>query len=78
MFFEQFLASGHIILVNVDAHHFSILERSNNALEGMACRRSNVQNLFGRWRVSLSNPLVGGFGEVLRVNIAVDDGGDVA
>lgn len=58
MIFKNFLAGRDVALVDVNANDFGILERVDNAVEGLASGSSNVQNLLGVVLISLSNSLV--------------------
>ena len=78
---KQLLAGGNVIVINVDTENLSIFKAVQDTFEGMPSGRANIKDFldgFGGFFSPIANGLVGSFGEELRVDVAVNEGGDVA
>ncbi len=81
IFLEQLLAGGNVIVINVDTENFGIFKAVQDTFEGMPSGSANIKDFldgFGGFFSPIANGPVGGLGEELRVDVAVDEGGDVA
>jgi hypothetical protein len=81
IFLEELLAGGNVIVINVDTENFCIFKAVQDTLEGMPSGGANIKYFldgFGGFLSPIANGLVGSLGEELRVDVAVNEGGDVA